>query len=105
MRAYSPHNQLKTIRKRLGITQMRAAEMLGVSYPYLLSVETGQRALSRALGRKIEMTFGVVGIQDKNAEPMMVDLPGDDSEDIFNLGRDPGYVPFSKERFEKYASA
>ena len=105
MRAYSPHNQLKTIRKRLGITQMRAAAMLGVSYPYLLSVETGQRALSRALARKIEITFGVVGIQDKNAEPMMVDLPRDDSEDIFNLGRDPGYVPFTKERFEKYASA
>jgi hypothetical protein len=83
---------------------MQAAAMLGVSYPYLLSVETGQRALSRALARKIEITFGVVGIQDKNAEPMMVDLQGQDS-DVFDLERDAPLVSFTKERFEKYASA
>src|SRR5215467_12050577 len=104
MRAHSPHKQLKTIRKRLGITQMRAAAMLGVSYPYLLSVETGQRALSRALARKIERTFGVVGIRHKNAEPMMVDLRGGDSEEM-DLGRKPDRAPFTKERFENYASA
>jgi hypothetical protein len=83
---------------------MQAAAILGVSYPYLLSIETGQRALSRPLARKIERTFGVVRVQDKNAEPMMVDLRGYDSEEI-DLGREPDLVPFTRERFEKYASA
>ena len=78
--------------------------MLGVSYPYLLSVETGQRALSRPLARKIERTFGVVRIQDKNVEPMMVDLKRLDSEGL-DLAREPDLVPFTRERFEKYASA
>ena len=41
MSAHEPHKQLKTIRKRVGITQKTAADMLGVSYPYLLSIETG----------------------------------------------------------------
>jgi predicted transcriptional regulator len=45
--------QLKKIRSALGITQMKLAEMLGVSYPYLLSVETGQRDMSAQLARKI----------------------------------------------------
>src|SRR5262245_9543564 len=105
MSAHFPHKQLKTIRRRLGITQMRAAAMLGVSYPYLLSVETGQRALSRPLADKVERTFGVVGIQDKRAEPMMVDLKRGDLQEI-NLGEhEERLVPFTKERFKEYASA
>ena len=103
MISHQPHKQLKTIRARLGITQMQAAAMLGVSYPYFLAVETGQRALSRPLARKIERTFGVVGIQDKRAEPMILDLKRDDLEEV-NLEGRPSLVPFTKERFEEYAS-
>ena len=92
MQAHKPHKQLKAIRARLGITQMQAAAMLSVSYPYLLSVETGQRELSGPLARKIRRTFGVARIQEKNAEPMIRDPKG-------NL------VPFTKERFENYILA
>ena len=92
MQTHKPHKQLKAIRARLGITQMQAAAMLGVSYPYLLSVETGQRELSGPLARKIRRTFGVARIQEKNAEPMIRDSKG-------NL------VPFTKERFENYILA
>jgi hypothetical protein len=71
---------------------MRAAAMLGVSYPYLLSVETGQRELSRSLARKIAKTFGVAQIQEKDAEPMIRDSKSK-------------LVPFTKQRFENYVSA
>ena len=56
---HTPHKQLKAIRKHLGITQRTAAAMLGVSYPYFLSVETGQRELSDPLAGRIARTFGV----------------------------------------------
>ena len=102
MPAHVPHKQLKTIRKRLGITQMQAAAMLGVSYPYLLSVETGQRKLSRPLARKIARTFGVVEIQDKSAEPMILDTK---PQDDLDLEGPPHLVPFTKEQFQEYASA
>jgi len=92
MSKHTPHKPLKTIRKQLGITQMRAAQLLGVSYPYFLSVETGQRDLSLPLANKIARTFGVRNIGDKNAEPLIRDSKG-------NL------VPFTKERFENYISA
>ena len=70
---YTPHLQLKTIRKKLGKTQKQLAEMLGVSYPYLLSVETGQRDMSEPLARKITWLFGVSRIRDKKAAPMVWD--------------------------------
>ena len=45
--------------------------MLGVSYPYLLSVETGQRDMSEPLARKITWLFGLASpIRDKQAAPM-----------------------------------
>ena len=90
MSRHSPHKQLKAIRKQLHITQMRAAELLSVSYPYFLSIETGQRKLSEPLADKITKTFGVVNIGDKNAEPLI---------------RDPdrkAFVPFTNERYLAY---
>jgi transcriptional regulator with XRE-family HTH domain len=73
---YQPHYQLKTIRKTLKKTQKQFAEMLGVSYPYFLSVETGQRAMSEALARKIGWLVGVSSaslLNDKKAKPMSFD--------------------------------
>src|SRR4030095_466686 len=71
---YEPHQQLRTIRKALHKTQKQLAEMLGVSYPYLLSVETGQRDMSEPLARKITWLFGLTSsIRDKEAQPMTWD--------------------------------
>lgn len=93
MSAHTPHKQLKTIRGRLGITQQKAAAMVGVGYPYFLSIETGQREISQPLIAKIENTFGVTGIKAKDAEPMI---------------RDPktrNLMPFTKERYLEFAAA
>jgi transcriptional regulator with XRE-family HTH domain len=93
MFASAPHKQLKTLRRRLGITQQKAAAMVGVSYPYFLSVETGQREISTPLIRKIEETFGVTRIVDKETEPMI---------------RDPKtrkLVPFTRKRYLEFAAA
>lgn len=93
MSAHTPHKQLKTIRNRLGITQQKAAAMLSISYPYFLSIETGQREISQPLITKIADTFGVRGIKDKNAEPMV---------------RDPKtrkLVPFTRERYLEFVAA
>jgi transcriptional regulator with XRE-family HTH domain len=90
---YEPHQQLKTIRKKLGKTQKQLAEMLGVSYPYLLSVETGQRDMSGPLARKISWLFGLDSpIRNKKAAPV--------SWDRVSKKR----VPFSQETFERHKS-
>jgi len=92
MSAHPPHKLLKAIRKELLITQPRAAELLGVSYPYFLSIETGQRELSLPLANKVAKTFGVVNVGDKDAKPLM---------------RDPkskAQVPFTRERYLEYST-
>jgi len=88
---YVPHMQLKRIRAALNITQTQFAEMLHVSYPYLIAVETGQRDLSAELASKISWSVGVqsVRLRNKSAEPMVVDPA---SEKL---------VPFSKQTFER----
>ena len=91
---YTPHLQLKTIRKKLAKTQKQLAEMLGISYPYLLSVETGQRDMSEPLARKISWLVGVPfsRIQEKTATAMSWDPAS------------KKLVPFSAESFRKYTS-
>jgi transcriptional regulator with XRE-family HTH domain len=94
-RKYEPHRQLKLIRKALGKTQQQLAHDLQVSYPYLLSVETGQRNMSDALARKISWFFGLPGVMQirfKRASPMCWDPV---KEDV---------VRFTKEAFERYRS-
>jgi DNA-binding XRE family transcriptional regulator len=94
MRTYEPHRQLKAIRAALHITQMRLAEMLGVSYPYLLSVETGQRDMSAPLARKLAWLLGIPTnrIRDKGAAPMAWDKAS------------KKLVPFSSVTFEKHSA-
>jgi DNA-binding XRE family transcriptional regulator len=89
---YTPHSQLKKIRGILGITQMELAAMLGVSYPYLLSVETGQRDMSAQLARKISWLVGVPSSQlrKKTAPPMTLDRAS------------RKLVPFSLQTFKKH---
>jgi len=89
---YEPHQQLKSIRNALGKTQKQLAEMLNVSYPYLLSVETGQRDMSEALARKISWLVGVpsASLFKKKAQPMSWD------ENAKKL------VPFSKNTFRQH---
>jgi len=65
--------------------------MLDVSYPYFLSIETGQRELSGLLANRIAKTFGVARIENKNEGPTMRDANGD-------------LVPFTKDRYDKYRS-
>src|SRR5438094_490004 len=92
-RKYQPHYQLKTIRKTLKKTQKQFAEMLGVSYPYFLSVETGQRAMSEALARKIAWFVGVSSaslLKSKKAKPMSFD-------EISKR-----FVPFSLETYNQH---
>jgi len=66
--------------------------MLGVSYPYLLSVETGQRDMSEPLARKISWLVGVRRIRDKKAPPMIWD----------RVSRK--LVPFSSVTFQKHSA-
>jgi transcriptional regulator with XRE-family HTH domain len=93
MPTYTPHGQLKAIRKTLHKTQKQLAEMLGVSYPYLLSVETGQRDMSEPLARKITWLFGLASsIRDKQARPMTWDRVAEKR------------VPFSSDTFRKHSA-
>ncbi len=55
----TPHFRLKKLRKIIGFTQEKLAEKCGISYPYLLSVETGQRPISEKLARRISFATGV----------------------------------------------
>jgi transcriptional regulator with XRE-family HTH domain len=55
----TPHLRLKKLRKIIGTTQRKLAEKCGVSYPYLLSVETGQRRMSEKLAKRISFATGV----------------------------------------------
>src|SRR5206468_12403759 len=73
-------------------TQKQFAEMLGVYYPYLLSVETGQRAISKPLARKIGWLVGVspATLFDQNAKPMSWD------------DRSKKFVPFSLETYQRH---
>jgi transcriptional regulator with XRE-family HTH domain len=92
---YQPHHQLKAIRKTLQKTQKEFAKMLGVSYPYLLSVETGQRDMSESIARKISWLVGVSSshlLKNKRAKPMSFD---DTAQDI---------VPFSLETYRKHCA-
>jgi hypothetical protein len=95
-RKYQPHQQLKTIRRTLQQTQKQfATEMLRVSYPYFLSVETGQRAMSESLARKIGWLVGVSSaglLNNKNAKPMSFD---DTSKKL---------VPFSLETYRQHCA-
>src|SRR6266487_6580105 len=66
--------------------------MLGVSYPYLLSVETGQRDMSEPLARKLTWLFGLSNdIRSKKASPT--------AWDPIQKGR----VPFSLDTFRKHS--
>src|SRR5437763_6055528 len=87
-----PHQQLRAIRKALEKTQKEFAEMLGVYYPYLLSMETGQRAMSKPLARKIGWLVGVspATLLDPNAKPMSWD----------NIRKQ--FVPFSLETYQRH---
>jgi transcriptional regulator with XRE-family HTH domain len=92
-RKYQPHYQLKAIRKTLNKTQKQFAEMVGVSYPYFLSVETGQRGMSEALARKIGWLVGVSSaalLKSKKAKPMSFD-------EISKR-----FVPFSLETYNQH---
>jgi transcriptional regulator with XRE-family HTH domain len=91
MATHHPHKQLKRIRSVLGITQKDAAQMLGVSYPYFLSIETGQRQLSAPLAGRIAGTFGVVRIFNRDEEPLM-------------RGPKGRLVPFTKELYQQRRS-
>ena len=94
MPTHKPHRQLKAIRAALHITQMQLAEMLGVSYPYLLSVETGQRDMSEPLAQKLTWLLGIPRnrIKDKEAVPMTWDPA---SQKL---------VPFSSETFRQHST-
>jgi DNA-binding XRE family transcriptional regulator len=91
MSKFDPHQQLKAIRAALGKTQMELAQMLDVSYPYLLSIETGQRDMSDPLARRITWLFGLTSkIHNKRARSMTWD-PVARTE-----------VPFTALTFEKH---
>jgi transcriptional regulator with XRE-family HTH domain len=55
----APHLRLKALRKITGDTQVKLSERCGISYPYLLAVETGQRAMSEKLAKRISYATGV----------------------------------------------
>jgi len=69
------HSRLKALRKEIGLTQADLAARSGVSYPYLLAVETGQRELSLSLAESIACATGVgplwlLGTEGKASHPL-----------------------------------
>jgi len=85
----NPHIRLKKLRKIIGLTQVKLAEKCGVSYPYLLSVETGQRSISENLAKRISFATGV-------SKEWLMYAPGtSDTPQNF-------YGVYDKEQWEKY---
>jgi DNA-binding XRE family transcriptional regulator len=87
----TPHAQLKKIRGILHLSQAQMALLLGVEQQYLVSVETGQRELSRKLAGKIATTFGIARIGIKHEMPLM-------------RGPNRTLRPFTKSAYQEYAS-
>jgi transcriptional regulator with XRE-family HTH domain len=79
---------LKKIRAELGFTQMQMAAMIGKSYPYFLSIETGQREMSHAVAAEIKRKFGVETIQDKKASPL--------------IRRGGELLPFTRDHYQQF---
>jgi transcriptional regulator with XRE-family HTH domain len=55
----APHLRLKAVRKITGDTQAAFARRIGVSYPYVLSVETGQRKMNVRFAQLVMHATGV----------------------------------------------
>lgn len=53
------HDRLKKLRKIIGFTQKKLAEKCGVSYPYFLAVETGQRKITETFALRVSFATGV----------------------------------------------
>jgi transcriptional regulator with XRE-family HTH domain len=49
---------LETVRKRNGVSQLRAAKLLGLSQPMLSHMETGKRNVSPGVARRVVEIFG-----------------------------------------------
>lgn len=59
---HKPQIRLKALRKIIGgITQERFARLIGVSYPYFLAIETGQRGMTEALLKRVVVETGIAG--------------------------------------------
>jgi transcriptional regulator with XRE-family HTH domain len=71
MKKRAPNLRLKTVRKIVDDTQKEFARRIGVSYPYVLSVETGQRGMSRSLAELVLRATGVSPewLLDESASP------------------------------------
>ena len=69
----APHTRLKLLRKIIGVSQPELAKMIGVSQPYVLSIEIGQRELSRRVAEAVfvatlihpDWLLGKIGEDDK----------------------------------------
>jgi transcriptional regulator with XRE-family HTH domain len=48
---------LETVRKRRGVSQVKAAKLLGLSQPILSHMETGRRSVSAELARRVVKLF------------------------------------------------
>jgi transcriptional regulator with XRE-family HTH domain len=53
------HEQLKAGRRQAGLTQVRAAQRLGVSQPYLSQLEQGDRPVTTGLARRAAALYGL----------------------------------------------
>src|SRR5437868_4367959 len=53
MKKRPSHERLKAMRKIIGLTQQELAGRVGVSYPSILAVETGQRPMTKRLAMLI----------------------------------------------------
>jgi pentatricopeptide repeat protein len=67
--------RLRTFRKLLKLTQAEFAARCGVSYPYILAVETGQRPVTEALAKRILFSTGLsprwlLGKEGSNSKPL-----------------------------------
>ncbi len=59
VRKHQPHERLKLLRKIIGLTQEQLAPRIGKSYPYLLSIECGQREMSGAVADLLARATGI----------------------------------------------
>ena len=85
-----PHERLKVLRKTLGFTQQQFAERVGVSYSYILAVETGQRPMSKKLAMLISIATGVSSV-------WMIGTFGSPAKPLNEMRE-----PYTREYFEKH---
>lgn len=101
-----PHLRLKAVREIIGDTQEALARRIGVSYSYVLSVETGQREMSQKFADLMMHATGVSPdwLMNATASPRNpMSHSGMFRNPVTSMFYRLSREPFTREWFEKWA--